>query len=433
MACSGYRDTTQLRIRDESQTTKQKSLMLRSKAIPQTLTITINDKARNAFFAHYVCGFSGTYDVLGPLYEHSALDKHLAASVDTVSLAFFSFQFHYPQASQLARAQYLYALPLLNKALISPDSATSDSTLLAVLLLDLFEKITNNNPRSTDTWMSHVNGALALVEMRNNKEFLKYPGLRLSVRLSTNLLISCVAANTPVPPGLTKLRNDLEPFLNKDDPKWKLSGLVVKYANLQGQIQDGCLFGSDIITRTLELDREYISLAENMPSAWLYITTYLGEASEGVLDRHFDTYADHHITQTWNVLRTMRILLNDIVRTYCPSRSSGITTDTIDLIAKEICATAPQYTGYEEATPKSKNRSEIQRLRCYTLLSPLYVAGLYASSTTKIKPWIVKQLRFMANEIGIRNANIVAEILERGDRTSPWDVYAILGSYAFAA
>ncbi len=105
-------------------------------------------------------------------------------------------------------------------ALKTPESATSDSTLLAVLLLDLYEKITNSNPRSSDLWMSHVKGALALVRLRDVTQFRDYIGLRLSVRLSINAVISCVAANPPVPAALTKLRSDLEPFLNKNDPKW---------------------------------------------------------------------------------------------------------------------------------------------------------------------------------------------------------------------
>ncbi len=157
--CSGYRDTQQLRIQDESQTTKQKALTRRSRMIPQTVTSTIEYRARNAFFSHYVSGFSKTYDILDSLYEQSSLDRHLSASVDAVSLAFFSSQFDCTKASHFAREKYSYALPLLNNALRSPETATSDSTLLAVLLLDLFEKFTNNNPRSTDSWMSHVNGA----------------------------------------------------------------------------------------------------------------------------------------------------------------------------------------------------------------------------------------------------------------------------------
>lgn len=443
--CSGYRDTQQLRIQDESQITKLKVLTRTSRIIPQTVTITIDCRARNAFFSHYVSGLLKTYDILHSLYEQSPVDRHLSASVDAVSLAFFSSQFDSTQASHSAREKYLYALPLVKNALQSPETATSDSTLLAVLLLDLFEKFTNNNPRSTDSWMSHVNGALALVKLRNHQQFQNYIGLRLSVRLSTNLLISCVAANTPVPSALISLRSDLEPFMNKDNPKWLVSGLVVKYANLKGAIQNGCLSGSDIIACAIELDCEFVSLARNMPSRGLYKTTYLEEASERVLEQYYDIYPDHFAAQTWNVLRIMRILLNDIIRTYCiesPTGSSkrvatfpmlNTAINNIDVLAKEICASAPQYTVFENTAPPSQSNSATQKLRCYTLLFPLYVAGLYGSGNTKITPWIIKQLRFMSNDIGIRNASFVAETLESARGTNPWSVYAMLGSYAFAA
>lgn len=424
---------------------KQKALSRSFSSAPRTLGTAIDHRARNAFFVHYVTGFSKTYNVLESLYKQSPTDGPLVASVDAVSLAFLSFQFDCTEASVISREKYVSALPRLNQALRTPESATSDSTLLAVLLLDLFEKMTNNNPRSIGSWMSHINGALALVELRADPLYLDSTGLRLSGRLSINLLISCVSANVPVPPALMKLRSDLEPFLNKEDPKWRISALVATYANLNGAIQDQCLLSSDIIARATELDLEFLSLAKHMPSTWLYSTTYLEEASESVLEKRYDTYPDHFITQGWNVLRVMRVLLNDIIRTHYVSRdtdfsnnesfsrSSYVATDYIDVIATEICATVPQYTGHNITTFRSKAYCMIQRLQCYTLLFPLYVAGSYASCTTQIKPWIVKQLRSMSHEMGIRNASVVAGILERDNGTCPWDVYAVLGGYAFAA
>ena len=413
--------------------------------VPCALSITIDDRARNAFFSYYVSGFSKTYDVLEPLYQRSVPNRPLNASVDAVSLAFLSFQFDCKQASRLSQDKYLSALPLLNKALRTPESATSDSTLLAVLLLDLYEKITNNNPRSIDSWMSHINGALALVNMRKEPPLQDYTGIRLSARLSTNLLISCVSAKSPVPPALVKLRSDLEPFLNKDDPKWRISGLVVKYASLKGAIQDGCLHSSDIITRATDLDREFMLLAKYMPPHWFYNTIHLEESSDRVFEWHYHTYPDHMIAQSWNVLRVMRVLLNDIIRVEYASRGtksfndsfsyhgSSILTGYIDDIAKEVCASVPHFTNHEKTISRVEAHCTAQKLRCYTLLFPLYVAGLYASATTRIKPWIVKQLRFMSKAMGIQNASFIADVLERNEGTCPWDVYAALGSYAFAA
>ena len=443
--CSGYRDTEQPRVHNETQKTKQKALSRTLGPVSRTLGTAIDDRARNAFFSHYVSGFSKTYDVLEPLYQRSASDRPLNASVDAVSLAFLSFQFDCMQASRLSRNKYLSALPLLNKALRTPESATSDSTLLAVLLLDLYEKITNNNPRSIGPWMSHINGALALVDMRKDPLLLDYTGIRLSARLSTNLLISCVSANCPVPPALVKLRSDLEPFLNTDDPKWRISGLVVKYANLKGAIQDGCLHSPDIIARATDLDREFMLLAKYMPPRWLYNTIHIEESSDRVFEQHYDTYPDHIIAQGWNVLRVMRMLLNDMIRVEYASRgtksfnntcsygSSSILTACVDDLAKEVCASVPQFTNHEKTTPRIKVHCTTQRLQCYTLLFPLYVAGLHASAETRIKPWIVNQLRYMSKEMGIRNASFVADVLARDEGICPWDVYAVLGSYAFAA
>ena len=443
--CTGYRDTQQLQIRDETEATERKALIRRSKIISQAPTVSIYERARNVFFFRYVSGFSNSYDVLEPLYKTSSTDGYLVASVDAVGLAFLTFQSGSDQAPQLARAKYSEALSLVQNALVSSGSSTSDAFLLTVLLLDLFEKITGNNPQSTDGWMSHVNGALALLKLRGQEQLQDYTALRLSMRLSTSLIISCIAANLRVPSEVNRLRAQVESFMNVRDPKWKMSGLVVKYADLRGAIQEGSLSNSDIILQSMDLDREFVSLTETMPASWLYRSVRPEKVSERLFEKHYDLYRDHLVTQTWNVLRVMRIFLNDIIHfSICEEKTISseadvnaslldMLADTIDSLAREICATAAQYTRCTEASPKKMENFAIESLRCYTLLFPLYTAGLYASPQSNIKPWIVKELRFMGHEIGIRNANVVADILESGDGTSPWSIYAITGSYAFAA
>jgi len=39
----------------------------------------------------------------------------------------------------------------------------------------------------------------------------------------------------------------------------------------------------------------------------------------------------------------------------------------------------------------------------------------------------------MGNHFGIRNAELVGQILERGENLNPWAIYALIGSYAFVA
>ncbi|ETI21996.1 hypothetical protein G647_06066 [Cladophialophora carrionii CBS 160.54] len=445
LTCTGYRDPGQLRIQDESESTRQRALGLKSRSITSPIHVPLEEMARAAFFSHYVHGFSTTYDVLELISRQSGLDKHLAASVDAVSLAFFTFQYDAGSALKPAREKYLSALPLVKAALGAPEFLASNSTLLAVLLLDLFEKITNRSPISSESWMSHVRGALVLARLRDPAQLNTYIGLRLSVRLFTNMLISCVAANAPIPPALIKLRTELQAHMHRDDPKWRVSGLVMKYANFRGALQGGLLSHAEILKRAKKLDGEFSSLARDLPPCWISQRVALRKPSSAVLEQYYDVYPDYFTAQTCNVIRMMRILLNDLIRhTYLKTVAAsgypdpqglnvGFASHIIDSMAKEICAAGPQFSGITEAHNGPSDASPSRRMHCYTLLFPFYVAALSASPKTGVRDWVIRRLRAMATDLGIKNAVSVAEMLERREGTSHWSVYAILGSYAFAA
>lgn len=63
----------------------------------------------------------------------------------------------------------------------------------------------------------------------------------------------------------------------------------------------------------------------------------------------------------------------------------------------------------------------------------MYVAARSLVAPPSLKEWVIGELYLMADRFQIRNAAIVARILERGEERDPWTVYAMLGSYAFAA
>ncbi|OAL32767.1 hypothetical protein AYO20_07723 [Fonsecaea nubica] len=410
-----------------------------SAPIATSIDTPLVDRARAAFFSHYVLGFAKTYDVLDRMGRQAPLDSHLAASVDAVSLAFFTFQYDAASAYKPARETYLSALPLVKSAVATTEFLASDSTLLAVLLLDLFEKITNRSPISSDAWMSHVKGALALVKLRRIQQLQTYIGLRLSVRLFTNMLISCVAGDFPIPPALVKLRSDIQPHVDAKDPKWRVSGLVMKYANFRGQVKEGVLAPSDIITQAKKLDSEFGSLAREMPPSWVSHRVSVPTGSPSVLEQYYDVYPDYFTAQTCNVIRIMRILLNNLIRTTYINIISGSTDNPphglniafashiIDTMAREICATGPQFS------QRPAHSSPFRKLHAYTLLFPFYVAAIFASPETKVRDWVIQQLKCLSRDFGLRNASVVAEVLEKRLNTSPWSMYAILGSYAFAA
>jgi len=121
--------------------------------------------------------------------------------------------------------KYGSALRLTTSALQSPQSAVRYTTILSTLLLDMFEKITNLKNRHSDSWMSHVNGALALVRLKGLEHYQGNNVLRVLGRLSTNLLISCIAGDRPVPEDLIVLRKYIAERLNASDGKSRLTDL----------------------------------------------------------------------------------------------------------------------------------------------------------------------------------------------------------------
>jgi hypothetical protein len=465
--CTGYRDTQKLRITDESKAVQRK---VTSKQAPPAgqdvlwLPLSLEAQARDAFFMHYVAGTLTTWDFLKFHYPTNAAE-HLALSIDAASLAYLSHETHSETALAIARKKYLSALRTTNKALQSPHLAAEEPTLLAALVLDLFEKITNADSNHNGAWKSHVNGALALVRLRGLDQFKKPSALKVLVRLSTNFVITSVASCDPVPDELVTLRAYVAKKLDSVDPKWQLTDLMIHYANLRSNMSRNIISAEDYVKASLKLEAQLQALSDGMPPSWCYQTTILDYDTARVYEHRVDTFLDRHITQTWNVIRLVRILLNQSTLQHCPRSDGNSLTesslswierrrDTIAQLARDICASVPQYVDCHRTgrarfwvqgvtvVPEQDCKvsggicqffSASRLLNCYSLIFPLYIVGSSTSSTSNMKTWAIRQLRYMGEHYGIRKAELVARILEEGTETNPWTVYTVLGSYAFVA
>ena len=276
--------------------------------------------------------------------------------------------------------------------------------------------------------------------MRGSGQFDTYRGLRMGYRLFTNLLISCIAADAPVPSALYHLRDQLAQHVDTKDPKWLLSGLCLVYAKLRSDTLQIAMSQYEVMRRLSELDCEFAVLDAYFASIWALSTIQIPMPSERLFEPHYDIYPDHYTTQQWNVLRGMRMLLNYQLRRLSldphmeaapTSRGPEEATVIIDNVARKICASVPQFT--LAIREKKCNISELDRRKSYPLLWPLWLAATFASPTSKIKSWALKEIKYISYAMGFSKGLIVAEIVEEGKEVSPWSVYATLGSYAFAA
>lgn len=106
MACSGYRDTDQLRVQNESQFVTRKVLTITNQI--HSLHQTKDLQARDAFFAYYVT--SRCWQFLGPYHHPLGTPKELTLAIDAVSLAYLSHQVYSNFALVNARERDMFWL-----------------------------------------------------------------------------------------------------------------------------------------------------------------------------------------------------------------------------------------------------------------------------------------------------------------------------------
>jgi hypothetical protein len=307
-----------------------------------------------------------------------------------------------------------------------------EEIIQAILLLDMYEKIVSADPHSPATWMTHLHGGCALLLTRG-KEMLSSPvGRQLASRLAMLLTASCAAAAAPIPASLGRLNRKLGSL--EGNPKWKFIILMGHIANLQAHIQQtGSSIG--VAARAQQLDNQLKNLQMTLPPSWKPRVVNMKNTDKRVFNQYYDLYLDHYITQVSNGIRAMRLITIDIIRKHTtqivPSLEISLRSD-LQRIAQDICASAPQFILPEALPGNMEPLSPRQRLQCYALLAPLYIAG-QVSDDNHMRDWISQFLRYMGESCQIRIATKIADLAVAGYELDYWKVWAMSGSYVFAA
>lgn len=130
-----------LQIQNESQSVASKTLTA-SGQIHQPY-LSPHSQARDIFFAYHVTARCWCF--LGPYHHQTSTPKELTLAIEAVSLAYLWHQVYSDSPLASAWKRYGLALRMINKAIGYPIPTTRDTTLMASFLLDLFEKVTNND------------------------------------------------------------------------------------------------------------------------------------------------------------------------------------------------------------------------------------------------------------------------------------------------
>ncbi|KAI9648508.1 hypothetical protein NHQ30_003143 [Ciborinia camelliae] len=418
------------------------------------ITPSIEDKATAFFLSNYVIGDHGPtrghLDHLSDLYESDSIDDNLVAAVHAVGLAGYSHSAKAPHLMNQARAQYARSLQLTNAALQSPTAVKKDSTLLAILILGIFETITGRNQTSMKAWAEHIHGAAAVIKLRGPEAIKSKGGIRLLAQVTSSLLISCIQRDIPLPKYIVEMTRFAENNMTNVDPAWVAQKTMIDYTAFNARYHAGYYTDPhDLLNDADALDERFLAFFTNIPKGWEYITVHTEDDSDVVFDGYYHIYYDHWVAQIWNAIRELRILLNETIREVLLKDFASLSpcllgpeyaerfqicTEIMYQLQADILASVPQHVGYtaKSSTPTklwSGFRTdgfgaEFPTIRFsggYFLIWPLFLVGNIRISTPEVRAFCVKNLRYIGTQMGIEHANLLANIVEQKIPITVWN------------
>ncbi|RFU24945.1 hypothetical protein B7463_g11392, partial [Scytalidium lignicola] len=419
---------------------------------PYLLAPNLEQRSKDFFIANYVLqgpGLSTEFyhaDSLDKLLSRADEDEHLLYSIKAVGLAMFANSAQAPHLLQEARRDYIRALQLTNKALESPSSAKTDSTLFAVLILSIFETLAGSSQDSLNAWTKHIEGAAILIGLRGPSQFATAAGRRLFFHTISNLFISYIQRGLSFPAHIIELRKESSKNVNTFNMGWETSSLVIDFANFRAAVKNKEITEVRTIYRiAMELEQRFIDLFSDLPEHWNFTTHYTNADPTSIWDGYYHTYHDVWISQVWNSTRTCRLMLHEIIQAALRSGWEGnpplfsqeqfltqmseswritikLRDDLLASIPQQINSNFNQNP-QSPTSPADKGRPtpQLRGMTGYYVVWQLFVAGSLEQTNAKLRAWIGKRIRFVGDALGVKQAIVIADILENYKPITAWD------------
>lgn len=284
-----------------------------------SLAPSLEDRATGFFVANYVLGMSGPsrghLDYLTDVSRTQILEDGLVSSMKAVGLAGFAHAQHAPSLMKNARYQYVQALNSINAAIRDPVEVKKDSTLLAIMILGIFETITGCTKRSLEDWARHVNGAAAVIKLRGPNQIKTPTGRRMLIQNTSQLLINCLQRGVALPAHIQEYMTAAINLVPIPDPAFVINYCMMEFSNLRASVLSKKMTNKpDILARCLEIDGKLLDIVSNVPPGWEYQTITTDEESTVAFHKQYHVYYDYWISMIWNALRSIRMLINELIR-----------------------------------------------------------------------------------------------------------------------
>ncbi|KAL5336432.1 hypothetical protein BJX70DRAFT_281460 [Aspergillus crustosus] len=462
--CSGYRDVSAGRFYDQTEEVKKKnstsspstssssssypSPNRRSSPadafalVPRQVSVPLQDHGTAFMLARYLSQ-DGPDEVQGPLGTflphilNTSSGRAVTASLNAVGLAALSNIHQSPQLMFTARQEYGTALAETNAVLRDQAQSTSNTSLVAVAFLGLFELMTCNGPPLMEKYLNHVEGSAKLLQLRGSDQLKDNIGLGLFSQFRMTIVLGNFWLKRSTPAWLVDLSQEaIARREEKDCVGDELFLLMAKVGDLCAGLRDGALIEPVKVVKTaLKLDAELSAWAMSLDSSQRYTVVRVPEPADEVSRnapfRHVYSNQYHiypgTVTATWwNDYRFVRLILLELICWLCDHlarkdedagseyrRTIAHSTTLSQQLTEDVCASVPYHLG---ATKDSLHEdwSSTRTGGMIRLIWPLFIAADCAGATAKTVDWIADTLFRIGCGVGIQQAIVMSNLLRSG-------------------
>ncbi|KAG5944518.1 hypothetical protein E4U60_005900 [Claviceps pazoutovae] len=254
----------------------------------------------------------------------------------------------------------------------SPESAVLDRTLACVLVLGLFEAIVFEGGARPDNWTAHTQGAMQLLRLRGPQQFKSRLSRTISSHASNNIKTCCIQRSVPVPEDFLAFDRQLRSLHDILDPSTIMAPLMHTVASIKAK----ALANPDcnLIHDALRLDRQIILLSKTVPDWMVYEIRPECESPSWAYKRACHHYPNARAAKAWNGIRLFQFFLVIFIMDFLspedgnarrrlsklqiPDSSKTLfqyveelkeyVTKTMDIISTDLLATIPVFLENDE-------------------------------------------------------------------------------------
>ncbi|PCG88996.1 hypothetical protein PENOC_108540 [Penicillium occitanis (nom. inval.)] len=429
--CYGYREVSALRIVNEtdkvSHVNRRKenasSLQVYRKCQTEHILLvsmlpTLEDTARSFFFTNYVPGSHFGY--LPAVVHHTPVSSLLSECVQAVAIATLSNEQQNPLMMKKALKHYISALCQLKPALAQSCNAAQESTIVCVLLLGLFEALRHSGQEDPQSYITHNEGALALMELCGPGLVRTDIGYQLFLQVSSNIRVNCIVHKKRTPARLISFHKGVTHLIDAEDPKVRFFSILDDFAELQANIVEDCIqhsletavAASDLEFRT----HEYSNSEHQCPFRY---------------GQEWHCYPNAHVAQWWNSMRQSRMLLcaiildqlwfedyeEEVLKDQCLEMQTAAVA-TMEKMAGEICSSIPQFA--QEIYEKLSESETTALASVSRLFFPLCTVGTSTVVPKSMRRYAARCLWYFGTTTRFPQAIDAARMIEEMRLDTSW-------------